>query len=198
MEPFATRDPTASQFWDERFQREFTPWDKGGVPQALQDFVKKSARPLATLIPGCGAGYEAAYLAEAGWDVTAIDFSPAAVAAAKTAVGKWADRIVEADFFSFQPGRPLDLVYERAFLCALPARLRPAIAARWAALLPAGGLLAGYFFFDDAPKGPPFGISEPELHALLAPLFELVEDAAVEDSISVFQGKERWKVWRRR
>ncbi|MES2104134.1 MAG: methyltransferase [Pseudomonadota bacterium] len=198
MEPFATRDPTASQFWDERFQREFTPWDKGGVPQALQDFVKKSTRPLATLIPGCGAAYEAAYLAEAGWDVTAIDFSPAAVAAAKAAVGKWADRVVEADFFSFQPGRPLDLIYERAFLCALPAKMRPAIAARWAALLPVGGLLAGYFFFDSAPKGPPFGISEPELNTLLAPLFELVEDAVVEDSISVFQGKERWKVWRRR
>lgn len=198
MDPFETRDPTASQFWDERFQREFTPWDKGGVPQALQDFVKQAARPLTTLIPGCGAAHEAAFLAESGWDVTAIDFSPAAVATARAAVGKWADRVVEADFFQFQPGHTLDLIYERAFLCALPPKMRPAIAARWAELLPAGGLLAGYFFFDNAPKGPPFGISEEELSHLLLPQFELVEDAEVQDSIAVFQGKERWKVWRRR
>ncbi|HTD04952.1 methyltransferase [Undibacterium sp.] len=198
MDPFETRDPTASQFWDERFKREFTPWDKGGVPQALQDFVKKSARPLATLIPGCGAAHEAVFLAEAGWDVTAIDFSPAAVATAKAAAGKWADRIVEADFFQFRPARTLDLIYERAFLCALPARMRPDVAARWAGLLPAGGMLAGYFFFDNDPKGPPFGMLEEELNDLLDPLFELLEDAAVQDSIPVFQGKERWKVWRRR
>ena len=76
--------------------------------------------------------------------------------------------------------------------------MRPQIAARWAKLLPAGGLLAGYFFFDNSPKGPPFGISEQELNDLLDPLFDLIEDAEVEDSISVFQGKERWKVWRRR
>ncbi|GGC81285.1 methyltransferase domain-containing protein [Undibacterium terreum] len=198
MEPFDTRDPTVSQFWDERFKREFTPWDKGGAPQALQNFVRASARPLVSLIPGCGAGYEAAFLAEAGWDVTAIDFSPAAVATARAAVGKWADRIVQADFFQFQPAHALDMIYERAFLCALPRRMRPQIAARWAELLSTGGLLAGYFFFDNSTKGPPFGISEQELHELLHPLFELVEDAEVEDSISVFQGKERWKVWRRR
>ncbi|WP_394782301.1 methyltransferase domain-containing protein [Undibacterium sp.] len=198
MEPFETRDPTASSFWDERFQRAFTPWDKGGVPKALQQFVAQAKRPLVTLIPGCGAAYEAVFLSESGWDVTAIDFSPAAVATARTAAGKWAERIVEADFFSFQPARGLDMIYERAFLCALPPKMRPAIAARWAELLPSGGLLAGYFFFDNSPKGPPFGIAPQELDDLLLPAFELLEDAEVADSIAAFQGKERWKVWRRR
>ncbi|MES2070955.1 MAG: methyltransferase [Pseudomonadota bacterium] len=198
MDPFANRDPSASNFWDERFQRAYTPWDQGGVPQALQAFVQESARPLVTLIPGCGSAHEAAYLAEAGWDVTAIDFSAAAVTSAKASLGPWADRVLQADFFSYQPPHALDLIYERAFLCALPPRMRADIAARWAALLPAGGLLAGYFFFDNSTKGPPFGISEQELDDLLNPGFELLQDAPVQDSISVFQGKERWKVWRRR
>ncbi|MGB9107605.1 MAG: SAM-dependent methyltransferase, partial [Telluria sp.] len=74
----------------------------------------------------------------------------------------------------------------------------PDVAARWAALLAPGGLLAGYFFFDSVPKGPPFGIVRGELDALLAPHFECVVDEAVADSIPVFMNKERWMVWRRR
>ncbi|MFL6672142.1 MAG: methyltransferase domain-containing protein [Massilia sp.] len=198
MPDFATRDPRKPAFWNERFERGFTPWDRGGVPEALRHFVAHSTRPLATLIPGCGAGYELAFLADAGWDATAIDFSPAAVASAKDAVGPWADRIVEADFFRYQPRQPLDLVYERAFLCALPRELWPQVADRWAEILPGGGLLAGFFFFDDAPKGPPFGISRSQLDELLAPDFECTEDMAVSDSVPVFAGKERWMTWRRR
>ncbi|MES2015230.1 MAG: methyltransferase domain-containing protein [Pseudomonadota bacterium] len=198
MPEFNSRDPQTPAFWDERFARGFTPWDRGGVPQALRDFVAAQAGPLRTLIPGCGAAYELAYLSEAGWDATAIDFSPAAVATAKAAVGKWAGRIEQADFFAWQPVAPLALIYERAFLCALPRAMWPQVAARWADLLAPGALLAGYFFFDDAAKGPPFGISAEQLDQLLAPHFNCIDDAPVADSIPVFEGKERWKVWQRK
>lgn len=198
MPEFTRRDPTSPGFWDERFERGFTPWDRGGVPQALRDFVAREGRPLTTLVPGCGAAYELVLLAEAGWDATAIDFSPAAVATARAKAGQWAGRIVEADFFSWQPARPLDLIYERAFLCALPRAMWPRVAARWAELLAPGARLAGFFFFDDNPKGPPFGIAPEQLDALLAPWFDCIEDACVTDSIPVFDGKERWKVWQRR
>lgn len=198
MATFDTRDPTDPAFWNERFGQRFTPWDRGGVPAALQRFVAAAAEPLVTLIPGCGLGHEVAFLSEAGWDVTAIDFSPAAVASARGALGAWAGRVVQADFFSFTPPRPLGLIYERAFLCALPRRMWPAVAARWAQLLPVGGLLAGFFYFDDAPGGPPFGTSAAELDALLTPYFDCIEDAPVTDSIAVFVGKERWKIWRKR
>lgn len=194
---FSQRNPLAPGFWDERFERGFTPWDRGGVPHALRSFVARSARPLHTVIPGCGAGYELAYLSEAGWDATAIDFSPSAVAVAKAAVGKWADRVLEADFFAWQPAQPPGLIYERAFLCALPRAMWPQLAARYASLLPPGGLLAGFFFFDDAVKGPPFGMAHAQLEALLTPHFTRIEDAAVDDSIPVFAGKERWQVWQR-
>lgn len=197
MPSFTTRDPRAPGFWDERFERGFTPWDRGGVPEALQRFVAAAPGPMTTLIPGCGAGHELGFLCAAGWDATAIDFSPAAVAQAKAGAGQWAGRVHEADFFAWKPPRPLELVYERAFLCALPPGLWPEVAARWAELLPAGGLLAGFFFFDDAPKGPPFGITRERLDALLAPHFRCVADEAVGDSIPVFAGKERWMVWQR-
>jgi hypothetical protein len=195
---FANRDPLKPQFWDERFARSFTPWDRGGVPQALRDFVARSPHPLVSLIPGCGSAYELAHLCAAGWDAYAIDFAPEAVARAKVQAGQWGERVVEADFFAWQPPRPLEFIYECAFLCALPPAMRPQVAARWAALLPSGGRLAGFFFFDQMVKGPPFGIDREALEALLAPYFDCVEDAVVADSIPVFAGKERWMVWQRR
>lgn len=198
MPNFSSRDPLAPAFWDERFDKQFTPWDRGGAPAELRDFVHKTPAPLSALAPGCGSGYELALMLEAGWDATAIDFSAAAVARAKSLAGRWADHIVQADFFAYVPPRPLDLVYEQAFLCALPRARWPEVAARWAQLLPSGGLLAGYFFFDDAPKGPPFGIAREQLDALLTPHFDCLVDQAVPDSIPVFAGKERWMVWRRR
>ncbi|HJV83508.1 methyltransferase [Noviherbaspirillum sp.] len=198
MPTFASRDPSAPEFWSERFEQEFTPWDRGDVPAAFRQFVAQSPRPYATLIPGCGTGYEVACLSEAGWDVTAIDFSAAAVEAARKMLGRWADRVVQADFFAFAPCHPVELIYERAFFCALPHRMRQAVVNRWAELLPPGGLLAGFFFFDDTPKGPPFGIAPAELDSLLAPFFERIADEAVADSLPVFAGKERWQVWRRR
>lgn len=198
MPEFSSRDPLSPAFWDERFEQGFTPWDRGGVPQQLRAFVEEQGAPLRTLIPGCGSAYELAFMAKAGWDATAIDFSPAAVTAARAAVGQWKDRVVEADFFQWTPAQPLDLIYERAFLCALPRALWEQVAARWAALLPPGALLAGYFFFDEAYKGPPFGIDRERLDGLLAPHFDCMMDAAVNDSIPIFQGKERWQIWRRK
>lgn len=198
MPEFDCRDPNSPAFWDQRFERGFTPWDQGGVPLALRAFVAAQQRPLRTLIPGCGAAYELALLSEQGWDATAIDFSPGAVATAKSAVGQWGERVGLADFFAWQPRQPLDMIYERAFLCAMPRAMWPQVAARWADLLAPGALLAGFFFFDDAAKGPPFGISAERLDELLLPNFACIEDAAVDDSIAVFDGKERWQVWQRR
>jgi SAM-dependent methyltransferase len=195
---FSSRDPLAPAFWDERFDREFTPWDRGGAPAELRAFVAQAPAPLSVLAPGCGSAYELTLMLEAGWDATAIDFSPVAVARAKRLAGQWADRILQADFFDYSPPRPLDLIYEQAFLCALPRARWPEAAQHWASLLAPGGLLAGYFFFDSAPKGPPFGIARAQLQALLAPHFDCIADQAVSDSIPVFAGKERWMVWRRR
>lgn len=201
MADFIHRDPTHPEFWNERFRKDFTPWDKGDVPAALQEFVAQSARPLSTLIPGCGNGYEAALLAQAGWPVVAIDFSAAAVQSARAMIGTWGHHVQEADFFTYQPQVPLELIYERAFFCALPPARRPDITRRWSALLPAGGLLAGFIYLDDAPeasqKGPPFSVHPADWQALMAPYFELIAEAAVADSLPVFAGKERWQIWRR-
>ena len=191
------QDSSLPEFWDTRYRGGVTPWDAGGVPAQLLDWLKTAA-PRKVLIPGCGTGYEVRAFVEHRHDVTAIEFSDAAIEAAKRELGALADRLKKADFFSFATAS-FDLIYERAFLCALPRGKWPQWAARVGDLLHAGGQLAGFFYFDDNERGPPYGISPARLDELLSPTFELTEDLAVheEQSLPVFKGKERWQVWTR-
>lgn len=194
----ADQTPEHPDFWCKRFGEGTTPWDAGRVPDDFAAFVARQPVPLNTLIPGCGSAWEARHLAEAGWPVTALDFSPVAVATAREVLGNAAVDLVCADFFTFTPARPYALIYERAFLCALPRKMWADWGQRVAELLPSGTLLAGYFFLCEQPKGPPFGILPEQLDALLTPNFVCIEDTPVKDSIPVFSGRERWQVWQRR
>jgi SAM-dependent methyltransferase len=191
------QDPGGSEFWDTRYREAFTPWDAGGSPPALEAFVPGLEPGRRVLIPGCGTGYEVAAFVRAGHDVLAIDFSAAAVAAARRALGPLGERVREGDFFAFDAGGGFDVVYERAFLCALPRRLWPAWADRVAAVLRPGGALAGFFFFGAGDRGPPFPLHPGELEALLGARFERVDDREVTGSVPVFAGRERWQAWKR-
>lgn len=191
-------DSADAAFWDVRYSAAQTPWAAAGVQAALRAFAASLQGSPRALIPGCGSGHEPGFLLEQGWDVLAIDFSHAAIADARAVLGDRAWVLREADFFAFDgDGEPFDLVYERAFLCALPPRLATAYAARVAELVRPGGHLAGFFFLAETPSGPPFGISQDALDALLGDAFERIADDPVSDSLPVFAGRERWQVWQR-
>lgn len=192
------QDSSRPEFWETRYESQVTPWDSGTVPAQIAGFARTLAAGARVLIPGCGSGYEVAAFTGAGLDVIAIDFSEAAIDRARATVPDHADRFRLADVFAFDAADGFDLVYERAFLCALPRRLWDACAERYSAFVRPGCHLAGYWFFDDNERGPPFGISRERLHALFDGTFDCVEDAPVPDSIPVFAGRERWMVWRRR
>lgn len=191
-------DSSQPEFWDTRYRDRVTPWDAGRVPPKLAQWLATQSDGRRVLVPGCGSGYEVRAFAEHGDDVLGIDFSDAAIDAAQRALGELAGRVTKADFFTLQTP-PFERVYERTFLCALPPRSRSRWARRIAELVHAGGVLAGFFYFGDAERGPPFGITARDLHALLDPAFTLLEDETVPpaDSVPVLAGKERWQVWQR-
>ena len=195
---FPKHDPATPAFWDARFDAAVTPWDQGGVPQTLVKYVTEHSAQRKILIPGCGSAHEVRFFAEHGWAVTAIDFSPAAVSRAKQLLAELGSRVRLEDFFGEALGRDrFDVIYERAFLCALPKRLWAQWAARVAELIPPEGRLIGFFFFDTNEKGPPFGITPAALSEMLLPHFNLIEECVPKDSIAVFAGKEKWQVWQR-
>jgi SAM-dependent methyltransferase len=195
---FPRHDPATPDFWEVRYREQFSPWDAGGVPGSLKRWASAEPVPQSTLIPGCGSAWEVEYLVSLGWPVLAIDFSTAAVEAARKVLGANAARVKEADFFggSLQPAS-FDLIYERAFLCALPRRMWQDWAARCHELLRPDGRLAGFFYSDESERGPPFGLRAGELQALMENRFALESTSTPDDSIEVFRGKELWMVWRR-
>ena len=197
---FPKRDPADPEFWELRYGARFVPWDAGKVPAQLLAFVGAAKAPRRVLVPGCGSAWDVRCFAEHGWDVIGIDFSRLAVEEARRILGPHARHVREADFFAPIAEAPFQVVYERAFLCALPRARWPDWANRMAELVRPGGELAGFFYLDDNPRGPPFGVSRPRLHELLDQRFDLTGDEPVPPaaSIAVFQGKEIWQVWKRR
>lgn len=165
----------------------------------MRDWLERNGSGKRVLVPGCGTGYEVRAFAERGHEVLAIDFSDAALEAARRELGKLSGRVRKDDFFTLEEA-PFDVVYERAFLCALPRRLWNDWAARMAALVRPGGVLAGFFYLDDNERGPPFGIQPGRLEEFLKKDFQLGEEMRVPaaQSLAVFQGKEVWQVWKRR
>ena len=189
-------DSAYAPFWDARYCAAVTPWESGGVPAALKAFADDRPAPARVLIPGCGSGREAAYLHGRAWDVLAIDFSAAAIERAAAVLGHDSCVLREADFFELSD-EPFDVIYERAFLCALPPRRWSAYAEQMARLTRPGGVLAGYFYLDEQRGGPPFGASREDLDELLGGAFRCVVDEAVSDSLPVFADRERWQIWQR-
>lgn len=191
------QDSSKPDFWDTRYDAGVMPWDAGKVPADLVAFARELAPGCRVLVPGCGSGHEVVFLADAGFDVLAIDFSPPAIELAHRNAARFTDRIVLADFFEFDAGAGFDVIYERAFLCALPRGLWTRYGERMADIVRPGGCLAGFWFMDDNERGPPFGTNPAQLESLLAPAFALELDVPANDSLPVFAGRERWQTWRR-
>ncbi len=201
--------PAHIDFWNTRYASGRTPWEFNGIPANLQAFLKKKSKgttPTASprgsvLIPGCGTGQEIKAFAEAGFEVTAIDFSEVAVKKARELLGPaLGDRIIIGDFFTheFAPAS-FDFVYERAFLCAFPPELRIAYRDRVAGVLKRGGDLIGYFYYKtpDRKAGAPYGFAWGSSDELFGRHFILLKDVPVTDSVPVFAGRERWQEQRR-
>jgi SAM-dependent methyltransferase len=193
------RDSTRPDFWTTRYVAGKTPWDFGGVPAALKSFLARWSVPSTVLIPGCGSGYEVEAFVAARHDVTAIDFSPAAVGQAKRVLGSLADRVILADFFTHDFGqRRFDVIYERTLLCSMAPPHWLDYAKRIAELLSPGGSLIGFFFYGEGvPSAPPFPLTNAKAEELFKTQFQLVRDEAVSDSLPLFLNRERWQEWRK-
>jgi SAM-dependent methyltransferase len=190
-------DSTHPDFWTIRYAAGRTPWDFGGVPAALKSFLARSSAPGRVLIPGCGSGYEVQAFHAAGHDVTAIDFSLAAVDQAKKILGVLAERVILADFFSYDFGpRRFDIIYERTFLCSMPPSRWPDYANRMADLLSPEGRLIGIFLYGQSSlSGPPFPLAKGGAEQLFKKRFQLVRSDPVTDSLSFFRDMEQWQEW---
>jgi SAM-dependent methyltransferase len=191
--------PSEPGFWNDRYLSGTMPWDFGGVPPRLQRYLAERPTGGRVLIPGCGNGHEISAFDAAGYQVTALDFAPAAVTRARANVSsRLAERVLLGDFFTHDlSDAPFDLIYERTFFCALSPDLRPAYVRRVAHLLKPGGELVGFFVLGEEDGGPPYQLHRKDEAKLFNDALVRINDEAVADAHPLFGEQERWREYRR-
>ncbi|MFL6096785.1 MAG: SAM-dependent methyltransferase, partial [Blastococcus sp.] len=144
------------QSFEEMYRATDALWSGRPNPQLVAEAA--GLRPGTALDVGCGEGADAIWLAERGWQVTAVDFAATALERGATHAAargdEVADRIrwVRADVTQEQPGERFDLV--SAQFMHLPPEERRELFARLAdAVRPAGTLLVVGHDFSDVAAG---------------------------------------------
>jgi len=101
-----------TDFWNERYGAADRLWSGNPHPQLAE--VLADIRPGSALDIACGEGADAIWLAEQGWDVTAVDFSEVAIARGRQAAEdrELSIEFVVADLDTWVPDRAFDLVVE--------------------------------------------------------------------------------------
>jgi SAM-dependent methyltransferase len=193
----------AKMNWEEIYQKGEVFWNKGEASPPLRQYLENHTLRGLALVPGCGLGHEVALAVESGLDATGLDIAPTGVAQARAQYPRLAQRFVVGDLFNppVEMRGAFDVVLEHTCLSGLhPASRRDYRRGIDLTLRP-GGLLVGVWYInpDLAPghQGPPFPLSEPDLTALFASGYEIVEDYVPEVAFSNRVGRERMRVLRR-
>ena len=66
--------------WERHYDTDDLRWDLGEVaPPFERLWEERNISPCKAIIPGCGRGHEAVFLAERGFQITAVDYTRGAV-----------------------------------------------------------------------------------------------------------------------
>ena len=166
--------------WQERYQTQDTPWDKGEPAPGLVDWLKKhTLDPDARiLVPGCGRGHDASAWAKAGFDTTGMDLAEIALSDAREKYESLPNlAFFPGNFLDEKPQEPYDLIFEHTLYCAIdPARREDYAKSLPNWLKPGGYFLAIHFIFPLDEEGPPFGASKDEIINRFQTNFTLRDD----------------------
>lgn len=196
IKPWLTENPDVSQsnWWTELYQSEQSRWDLNSPAPALTSLVPRLKLPrMRVLVLGAGSGNDAAWFAQQGHIVTAIDFSEEAITRAKRKYGDLPDlKFIKADVFQLPASmnQSFDLVFEHTLYCAITPSRRNELVKTWRRVLVDHGHLMGVFFTMDKPFGPPYGGTEWEIRSRLQKTFRPLYWTRLRDSIEQRLGLE--------
>jgi SAM-dependent methyltransferase len=171
--PWLKQTPAVSdsKFWNDLYCSEKAGWELNQPHGVLPAFVPKLKLSRSrVLVLGAGSGNDAAWFAQQGHIVTAVDFSHEAIARAKQKYGHLENlRFVQADVLQLPHSMDgqFDLVVEHTCYCAIDPTQRNELVRAWRRCLSDSGRLLGIFFVFEKREGPPFGGSEWEVRERL-------------------------------
>ena len=184
--------------WKRHYDEDDLGWDLGQVaPPFVNLLESKAIFPGKTLVPGCGRGHEVIFLAENGFEVTAVDFSLGAINYLKSTVQerKLKCEILHMSFFEIDAvhNGTFDVVIEQTFFCAISPEQRTSYVSTVARALKQGGMLAGLFYHTGEEGGPPFNTTREDIVKHFSDSFEIRQLITAEDSAERRKNKE-WLV----
>ncbi len=151
------------EFWNEMWAKhdDVTPDPDDLLVTEVEGLIPGRALEL-----GCGAGGNPIWLAEHGWQVTAIDFSEAAIEKGKRLAAERGVQVgfVVADATTFQPDGRYDLITS-FYIQVSPDQRAKMLSMAAAALAPGGTLL----FVSHDKSSPPPGWTDEDMLSLTTP-----------------------------
>lgn len=184
----------------DRYQTGRTPWVHQYPDFNLVEIVKsRNIQPAKALDPGCGLGVESVWLAEQGFEVTAMDVSALALEKAKAAAGSMAAKInwISMDILLDElPQNTFDFIFDRGFFHVFDSsEERDLVARKLASSLKENGLWLSLMGNGDGVPirtGPPLR-SATEIVLAVDPYFEII---SLEASVFGNEEKHPHKNWR--
>ena len=158
----------ASAWFDDLYKnnkdsQENIPWARQAVNPLLQTYLDEDITHKGTaLVIGCGLGDDAVALAEAGYDVTAIDVSPTALDLAKVRFPDSIVKFIKQDIFEYE--EKFDFVFEALTIQSLPVEFRQKMVKAVANTVAKGGrLLLVAHKREETFDGPPWPLTQEEV-----------------------------------
>jgi SAM-dependent methyltransferase len=188
-------DAEDSKFWNDLYVEGETPWDTRktfhqSLPKVLPQLKLLRSR---ILVLGCGRGHDAAWFAQQGHIVTAVDYSAEAIKQAKELYASVPDlTFVQADAFNLPQSfdKSFDIVFEHTLYCAINPDKRNDLVKAWRRALVENGHILAMMFVSEKRKGPPYGGSEWEIRQRLAKTFRPLYWQRLRDSVPKRLGTE--------
>jgi thiopurine S-methyltransferase len=179
------------EFWQQRWQENRIGFHQGDVNPYLREYWSQLgiAAPARVLVPLCGKSLDLRWLAQQGYQVEGVELSELAVRAffAEQGIeprqqrqGEWLVwegenvRLWCGDFFRLTAAQigPIDAVYDRAALIALPAMMRREYVRHMLSLVGrVPHLLITLAYAQEQMDGPPFSVEQAEVEGLFAEQF---------------------------
>jgi len=141
-----------SHQWDERYSGDELVWTSTPNQFLVAEVV--GLRPGRAVDLACGEGRNSIWLAEQGWEVTGVDFSPVGLAKAKRFADVWGVRVtwIESGVEDWTPQDGFDLVAILYLQLPQPAR-SAALRAAASAVAPGGTLVVVAHDLDNLAHG---------------------------------------------
>lgn len=128
------------------------------LAETVADHLPADPTGLRAVDVGAGEGRDAVFFAEAGYEVIAVDVSPAGLAKAERLADERGVDVetVQADANEYAPEAPVDLLCSSGAIQYVRPETRPRQFARWRRATARGGIHAVFAFVDhpDVPRAP--------------------------------------------